>query len=94
MLDFFPVIISWFKDKSISWTILVSSANSFSVNERLLPRSKYIRKNNHPKKEPSGIRASDSEDAWPIKRTRCNLPFKKLLISFRSVPEIPVDWIL
>ena len=74
-----------------------SSANSFTVDEILLPRSfMYIRKNSGPKIEPWGTPASigDHEDVWPFKRTRWNLPLKKLLISFRGVPEIPVDWIL
>ena len=56
----------------------------------------YIKKNSGPKIEPWGTPASigDHEDVWPFKRTRWNLPLKKLLISFRGVPEIPVDWIL
>ena len=60
-----------------------SSANSFTVDEGLLPRSfLYIRKNSGPKKEPWGTPASidHHEDAWPFKRTDWNLPFKKLLM--------------
>ena len=74
----------------------VSSANSFTVDERLLPRLIYIRKNSGPKLEPWGISASigDHEDAWPFKRTLWNQALKKLSISFRGVPKIPVDWIL
>ena len=74
-----------------------SSANSFTVDEILLPRSfMYIRKNSGPKIEPWGTPVSigDHEDAWPFKRICWNPPLKKLLISFRGVPEIPVDWIL
>ena len=43
-----------------------SSANSFTVDDRLLPRSfMYIRKKNGPKTEPSGAPANtgDHEDA-------------------------------
>ena len=75
----------------------VSSANSFTVDERLLPRSfMYIRNNSGPKIEPWSTLASigDHEVVLLFKRTRWNLPLKKLLISFRGVPEIPVDWIL
>ena len=75
----------------------VSSTNSFTIDERLMPRSfMYIRKNSSPKIDPWGIPASivDHEDAWPFNRTRWNLPLKKLLISFRDVPEVPADWIL
>ena len=44
----------------------VSSTNSFTIDERLLPRSfMYIRKNSGPKIEPWGTPASigDHEDA-------------------------------
>ena len=69
----------------------------FTVDKSLLPRSfMYIRKNSGPEIEPWDTPASigDHEDAWPFKRTRWNLPLKKLLINFRVLPEIPLDWIL
>ena len=59
----------------------VSSANSFTVDERLLPRSfMYIRKNSGLEIEPWGIPASIGvhEDVWTFKRTHWNLPLKKL----------------
>ena len=75
----------------------VSSEDSFTVDERSLPRSfMYIRKNTGPKIEPWGTPVSigDHENAWLFKKTCWNLPLKKLLISFRKVPEISADWIL
>ena len=47
----------------------VSSANSFTVDERLLPRSfMYIRLNSGPKIVPWATPASigDHEDVWPF----------------------------
>ena len=84
-------------DELISWTMEkteVSSANSFAVDERLWLRSFiYIRKKSGPKTDPWGTPASigDQEDSWPFKRTHWYLPFKKLSISFKGVPEIPID---
>ena len=75
----------------------LSSANSFTLDERLLRRLfMYIRKNSGPEVEPWGTPASigDHVVTWPFKRAYWNLPLKKLLISFRSVPEILVNWIL
>ena len=49
----------------------LSSASSFTVDERLLLRSfMYIRKNSGPKIQPWGTPASigDHEDTWPFKR--------------------------
>ena len=56
----------------------------------------YIRKKSVPKTDPWGTPASigDQEDSWPFKRTHWYLPFKRLSISFKGVPEIPIDWIL
>ena len=53
---------------------------------------KYIRKKSGPKIDPWGTPASigDHEDAWSFKRTSY-LPLKKLSISFKGVPEIPID---
>ena len=68
----------------------VSSANSFKVDERLLPRSFiFIRKNSGYKIEPWDTPASagDHQDVWPFKITCWNLLLKKLLVSFKGVPE-------
>ena len=65
------------------------SANSFTVDERLLLiLFMYIRRNSRTKIEHWGTSAGigDHEDAWPFKRIRWNLPLKKLLVSFRGVP--------
>ena len=65
-----------------------SPANSFTVDERLLPRSfMYIRKNSGPKTESWGTPASigDHEDTWTLKKTRWNLHFKTLLMRFQLI---------
>ena len=49
-----------------------SPANSFTVDERLLPRSfMYIRKNSGPKTEYWGTPASfgDHKDTWTLRKT-------------------------
>ena len=87
-------------DVSISWTVEkteVSSTNSLAVDERLWLKSfTYIRKKSGPKIDPWHTAAStgDQVDAWSIKRTCWYLPPKKLSISFKGLPEIPVDWML
>ena len=81
----------------MSWTMEkmdASAADNFAVDGRLVCRSfMHIRKNSGPKIEPWGTPASigDHGDIWPFKWTCGNLPLKKLLISVRSVPKIPVD---
>lgn len=68
----------------------VSSGNSFKVDERLLPRSFiFIRKNSGYKIEPwdTAASAGDHQDVWPFKITCWNLLLKKLLVSFKGVPE-------
>ena len=55
-----------------------------------------LEKSSGPKIELWGTLASigDHEDVWPFKRAHWNPSLKKLLIRFRGVPEILVDWIL
>ena len=65
-----------------------SQANSFTVDERLLPRSfMYIKKNSGPKTESWGTPACIG-DTWKLKKNTLKSAFSD------TFNEIPVDWIL
>ena len=72
--------------------------NSFEVDERLWLRLfLYIRKKSGSKIDPWGTPVSigDQKDAMPFKRTRWYLPLLlNFSMSFKGVPEIPIDWVL
>ena len=74
----------------------VSSAKSFTEEIFSLRSFIQIRKKRGPKMEPCGTpaQAHAHVDDCPFKTTHWNLLLKKLSISFKEFPVMPVHWIL
>lgn len=53
-----------------------------------------MRKNNSPSIEPWGTPASTGNqlDVWPFNKTRWDLLSRKFLMSFKKLPDIPVNF--